>query len=89
MSKSVLNILEAATSLFSLMAKPAHILFVIGALSEFMSNSLALVTEKGCRVLCKSQTNVSGIFGVIFSKNENLMFMKVTYLTENFLTLKF
>ncbi|VDK73109.1 unnamed protein product [Litomosoides sigmodontis] len=58
MSKSVLNVLEAATSLLSLMAKPAHVLFVIGALSEFMSNSLALVTEKGCRIFCKSQTNV-------------------------------
>ncbi|KAL3990012.1 hypothetical protein ACH3XW_29955 [Acanthocheilonema viteae] len=58
MSKSVLNILEAATSLVSLMAKPAHILFVVGALSEFMSNCLALVTEKGFRIFCKSQTNV-------------------------------
>ncbi|CAG9537056.1 unnamed protein product [Cercopithifilaria johnstoni] len=58
MSKSVLNILEAATSLISLMTKPAHILFVIGALCEFMSSCLALVTEKGCRIFCKSQTNV-------------------------------
>uniref|UniRef100_A0A0R3RZR0 Non-specific serine/threonine protein kinase n=1 Tax=Elaeophora elaphi TaxID=1147741 RepID=A0A0R3RZR0_9BILA len=58
MSKSVLNILEAATSLVSLMVKPAHILFVVGALSEFMSRCLALVMEKDCRVFCKSQTNV-------------------------------
>lgn len=67
MSKSVLNILEAATSLVSLPSKPAHILFVVGALSEFMSDSLALVMEKGCRVFCKSQTNVSVIFSLIFS----------------------
>ncbi|KAK6113130.1 hypothetical protein QQG55_50405 [Brugia pahangi] len=58
MSKSILNILEAATSLVSLMAKPAHILFVIGALSEFISGSLTLMTEKSCRIFCKCQTNV-------------------------------
>uniref|UniRef100_A0A1I8ETD5 Uncharacterized protein n=1 Tax=Wuchereria bancrofti TaxID=6293 RepID=A0A1I8ETD5_WUCBA len=58
MSKSILNILEAATSLVSLMAKPAHILFVIGALSEFISGYLTLMTEKSCRIFCKGQTNV-------------------------------
>ncbi|VDM94884.1 unnamed protein product, partial [Onchocerca ochengi] len=58
MSKSVLNILEAATSLVSLMIKPPCILFVVGALSEFMSSCLALVTEKSCRIFCKSQAKV-------------------------------
>lgn len=67
MSKSVLNILEGATSLVALMTKPAHILFVVGALSEFMSSCLALVTEKSCRIFCKSQTNVSEIFDLAWS----------------------
>uniref|UniRef100_A0A915PDA9 Uncharacterized protein n=1 Tax=Setaria digitata TaxID=48799 RepID=A0A915PDA9_9BILA len=58
MSKSLLNILEAATSLVSLMTEPTHILFVIVALSEFIGNYLALVVEKNCRMLCKSHTNV-------------------------------
>ncbi|OZC09346.1 hypothetical protein X798_03688 [Onchocerca flexuosa] len=58
MSKSVLNILEAAISLVSLMTKPSCILFVIGALSEFMSSCLALVTEKSCPIFCKCQTKV-------------------------------
>ncbi|KAM3727727.1 Telomere-associated protein [Dirofilaria immitis] len=58
MSKSLLNILEAATSLVSLMTKPAHILFVVDALSEFMSDCLSLVAKKDCRIFCKNQTSV-------------------------------
>ncbi|EFO21101.2 hypothetical protein LOAG_07389 [Loa loa] len=68
MSKSIFNILEAATSLVSLMTKPTHILFVVGALSEFISTCLFLVTEKDCRMFYKNQTkNVAALVRIVLT----------------------
>ncbi|VDN02676.1 unnamed protein product [Thelazia callipaeda] len=62
--KCSLNILEASTSLISLMTEASHVIFVISSLATFIGSWLVVAVEKKSRINSKIFSNIASLVKV-------------------------